>query len=100
MPAYVLLINWTDQGIRDVKQSTQRLQAARRLVESAGGNIPHAYWTVGSYDLVVIAEAPNDETLSSVLLAIGSQGSVRTTTLRAFNEEEFPRVIQNMPDIS
>ena len=99
MPAYVLLLNYTDQGIRSVKESPQRAQAVRRLIESLGGSMPHLYWTIGPYDLVAIVEAPNDEVLSSALMAIASQGNVRTTTLRAFDEKEFPKILKNMPSV-
>ncbi|MFQ5837851.1 MAG: GYD domain-containing protein [Thermoplasmata archaeon] len=97
MPYYITLINWTDQGIRNVKDSPKRAEAAKAAVERAGGTWHGLYYTMGQYDAVAIMEAPNDETVMSVLLAIGSQGSVRTTTLRAFPESEATKIIEGLP---
>jgi uncharacterized protein with GYD domain len=92
MAHYVILINWTDQGIRNVKESPKRAEAARKAVEKAGGKMT-LYYTMGQYDIVAIAEAANDEAFMQVLLALGSLGSVRTTTLKAFTEEEASKII-------
>lgn len=97
MPTYITLANWTDQGIRNVKESPQRLDAAKKAVEAAGGKWLGFYQTMGRYDMVVIIEAPNDEVASTVLLAIGSGGSVRTETLKAFPEAEYRGIIAKMP---
>lgn len=93
MPIYISLVNWTDQGIRDFKDSVARASATGGLVESLGSKILQLYWTVGPYDLVAIFESPDDETSAAAGLAIGSRGSVRTTTMRAFNREEMERII-------
>ena len=100
MASYVILVNFTDQGIRNVKESPQRVQAVKRLVEGAGGKVTQALWTIGPYDLVVTLEALSDEALSSILLTIGSMGNARTTSLRAFTEAEFQGVLDNMPSVS
>jgi uncharacterized protein with GYD domain len=94
MPTYISLVNWTEQGIRDVNESLARADASAELAESFGGKL-QLYWTVGPYDLVSIFEAPDDETAAAYLLTIGSRGAVRTTTLRAFQREEIERVIAN-----
>jgi uncharacterized protein with GYD domain len=97
MPFYIVLVNWTDQGIRNFKDSPKRAAAARAAVEKAGGKWLGFYYTLGQYDMVLISEAPNDESVMSVNLAIGSQGSVRTTTLKAFAEAEVAKLIEKLP---
>lgn len=97
MPYYIILGNWTDQGVRNIKDSPKRAAAAKAAVEKAGGKWHGLYYTFGQYDFVVITEAPNDETVMSVLLGIGSQGSVRTTTLKAFPEAEGFKIIGKLP---
>jgi len=97
MPHYIILGNWTDQGIRNVKESPKRAAAARAAFEKAGAKWLGFYNTFGQYDMVLIAEAPNDETIMALLLAIGSLGSVRTTTLKAFPESEADKIIAELP---
>ncbi len=97
MPTYVLLSNFTDQGIRNIKEAPQRLKAARKAVEAAGGKFSQHYLTMGQYDLVTIIEAPSDEAFATFALALGSQGNVRTTSLKAFTEEEFGRIVASIP---
>ena len=96
MPAYVTLFNWTEQGIKNVKETTQRAQAARAAWEAAGGRFIGIWWTQGQYDGVVIHETPDDETATRLLMTLGMTGNVRTTTLRAFSEEEAERIIQGL----
>lgn len=93
MPTYVSLINWTDQGVRDVKATLDRARDAAALAERMGGKLVQTYWTIGPYDIVAVSEFPDDETGEAYLLAVNSQGNIRTTTLRAFTEEEMGRVI-------
>ena len=93
MAKYVTLINWTDQGIRSVKETTQRAEQARRVIEQMGGRMDMIYWTQGRYDLVAVVEAPDDETATAALLRIAGQGAVRTETLRAFDAEEMGRIL-------
>lgn len=97
MPTYVSLINWTEQGIQGVKDTVERASAARGAAESMGGSVKEILWTVGPYDLVVISDFPDDETGTAYLLALGAQGNIRTTTLRAFNEQEMAGVIGRVP---
>ena len=96
MPTYVSLIRWTDQGIRAAKDTMSRYEQARAQVERMGGRLTSTYWTQGSYDIVVISEFPDEETAMAFLLALGSQGNLRTETLRAFSAEEMQRVFQKM----
>jgi uncharacterized protein with GYD domain len=94
MPRYVSLINWTDQGVRNYRDSVRRAENARAAAEQLGGRILDVYWTVGRYDSIVVVEAPDDETMTSFLLQLGSQGNVRTQTLRAYDADEMSRIIE------
>ena len=96
MQRYISLINWTDQGIRNIKDSPKRVDAARKAVKDIGGDMKAFYMLQGSYDAVLILEAPNDETLAKFLLKIGSLGNVRTTTLRAYPEAEYRKIITEL----
>jgi uncharacterized protein with GYD domain len=96
MPRYVVLVNWTDQGVRNVKQTIERTDSGGQTAQKHGLTLEQAYWTVGPYDMVTIFEAPDDEALSAHLLEIGSLGNVRTTTLRAYNEEEMSGILQRL----
>jgi uncharacterized protein with GYD domain len=96
MPRYVVLVNWTEQGIRNVKQTLERTDSGGEIAEKHGLKLEQAYWTVGPYDMVTIFEAPDDEALSAHLLEIGSLGNVRTTTLRAYSEEEMSEILQRL----
>ncbi len=96
MATFITLANFTDQGIRTVKDSPDRFQAFKALAETLGITVKAAYWTVGNYDLVLIVEGP-DEAATTLLLKAGSLGNVRTQTLRGFSEQEIKRIIGNMP---
>jgi uncharacterized protein with GYD domain len=89
MPRYVVLVNWTDQGIRNVKHTIERTDHGGEIAEKHGLKLEQAYWTVGTYDMVTVFEAPDEEAISAHLLEISSLGNVRTTTLRAYDEEEM-----------
>jgi uncharacterized protein with GYD domain len=93
MPRYVSLINFTDQGIRAVNQTVDRANAARELAERMGGSFVDIYWTIGPYDIVTISDFPDEEMATAFLLAISSQGNIRTTTLRAFTADEMTGII-------
>lgn len=93
MARYYMLLNWTDQGVRNAKETVSRAAAARAAFEKRGGRMTDAAWTLGPYDLVVAAEAPDDETMTSISIALASLGNVKTTTLRAFGEEEMKRIL-------
>ena len=97
MPTYVTLVNWTDQGIRNIKDSPKRAEAFEKAVKAAGGQLKEVYLVMGEYDLVVISEAPSDETMARLALATGSLGNVRTRTMRAFAREEMRKIISSLP---
>ena len=96
MPTYVSLLNFTDQGIRTVRDTVERVDRATELAEKHGARLVQTYWTVGPYDLVVVLEAQDDESLTAFLLETGSLGNVRTTTLRAYNREEMSGILQRL----
>ena len=93
MPTFVSLINWTEQGVANFKDTVVRAADARKAAAAMGGQIKDLYWTVGQYDLVTVAEFPDDETATAFLLALSSRGNVRTTTLRAFGDDEMTRIV-------
>jgi uncharacterized protein with GYD domain len=96
MPTYVTLMNWTDQGIRNVRDTVHRREQADALAEKHGAKIEQVYWTVGTYDLVTIVEAPDDESVTAMLLELGSGGNLRTTTLRAYDSEQMSGILQRL----
>ncbi len=97
MPAYITLANFTDQGVRNVKGTVERTQAIKKAAEAAGARVIGVWWTLGQYDIVLIAEAPNDEVATRLLLATAMQGNTRSATLRAFSEEEMARIVKGLP---
>ena len=97
MPTYIALMNWTGQGIGNVKESTQRLDSARKGIEAAGGKMIGFYLTMGRYDMVAITEFPSDEVATGFLLTLGSGGSIRTETMRAYPEDQYRNIIARLP---
>jgi len=93
MPTYVSLINWTEKGVAGFKETVDRAEAGRELAGKFGGALKEIYWTVGPYDIVVISEAPDDESATAFALSLAAQGNVRTTTLRAFSGDEMRGII-------
>ena|SRR5581483_3193882 len=93
MARFVVLIDWTEQGIAKFQDSVGRYEAARGDFEALEVRFEGVYWTLGSHDIVCVVEAPNEETLAAALLKLGSTGNLRTTTLRAFSTEEMLRII-------
>ena len=96
MPRYVVLVNWTDQGIKNVTQTIERTDSGGEITEKHGLKLEQAYWTVGAYDMVTVFEAADDEAISCHLLEIGSLGNIRTTTLRAYDEQEMSGILQRL----
>ena len=96
MSQYILLINWTQQGISKIKESSDRYNSFKASVEKAGGKVIGGYYTFGEYDVIIIIEAPNDEVVMSLMLKVGSAGNVRTKTLRAFSAEEGFKIIKDL----
>ena len=97
MSTYIVLVNYTDQGIRNVKDSPNRLEAAKQAIAGLGGEMKSFYLTMGAYDLVTLVDFPDDETAAKFALAIGSQGNIRTTTLRAFDEAQYREIVAALP---
>jgi uncharacterized protein with GYD domain len=88
------LINWTEQGIKNFDETTARAQDFAKLVESAGGRVREQLWTVGGYDIVCVVEFPDDQAGVAAMLKVGSAGSIRSNTMRAFNAEEMAGIIR------
>jgi uncharacterized protein with GYD domain len=93
MARFVVLIDWTEQGIAKFRDSVDRYEAAQSEFEALGVRFEGIYWTLGSHDLVSVIEAPDGETLAAALLKLGSGGNLRTTTLRAFSSDEMRGII-------
>jgi uncharacterized protein with GYD domain len=93
MPTYVSLVRWTEQGIKNVKDSPSRAADFSKLVESLGGRVRELLVTVGEYDIVTITEFPDDQKAAAALLRIGSLGNVRTNTMQAFSMDDLGHII-------
>ena len=87
----------TDQGVKNIKDAPQRIEEGIKAAEAVGGKVLGFYTVMGEYDYVAIGEFPNDEAALTLALAMGAQGNVRTTTLKAFTKEEFAEIIKKMP---
>ena len=96
MSTFVSLLNFTDQGIKDVKESPRRYEAFRVAAEKLGVTVKGVYYTVGHYDVVLILEGP-DEAITAALLKTGSLGNVRSQTLRGFSVDEMKKIVGMMP---
>jgi uncharacterized protein with GYD domain len=94
MPIYVSLVNFTDQGIKNFRDTVRRADDFRGLVEKSGGQVRQVLWTLGQYDVVVVSEFPDDETGTAVSLQTAAQGNIRTTTLKAFDAEQMRAIIE------
>jgi uncharacterized protein with GYD domain len=94
MPTYVSLINWTDQGIKNFRDTVRRAEDFRGLVQRNGGQVRQIVWTLGEYDVVGVVDFPDDETATVTLLQLGALGNVRTKTMKAFDAEQMAAIIQ------
>ena len=97
MATYVVLINFTDQGVRNVKQTTERAKAIAAAGSKLGVKVKETYWTLGACDAVLIADAPNDETMTALALGVSSLGNVRTQTMRAYSADEMNKILAKVP---
>ncbi len=97
MQTYVFLYNFTDQGIKEIKNSPENVKNATEAWEAMGGKVHGVYCLQGPYDFMSIGEAPNDEVAATFALALGAKGSVRTLSMRAFTAEEFTKIVNNLP---
>jgi len=97
MPTYITLLKFTQKGIEKIKESPSRLDASKKVIKAAGGELRAFFLTMGSYDAVCISEAPDDTAYSKAILSIASKGAVQTETLRAFPEDEYRKIIAALP---
>lgn len=93
MATFISLFGWTDQGIRNVKNTADRAAKFKSSIQAAGGSVKNIYWTMGRYDGVIVFEAPDDATAAAVMMGGCAQGNVRSETLRAFDENEIQTVL-------
>jgi uncharacterized protein with GYD domain len=100
METYIVLTNYTHQGVASIKDTPARIDEGRKAVEAVGGKIVGWYLTMGRYDVVFIIQVPDSKIAATLLLALGSQGNVQTETLRAFSEEEFRGIVAGLPQQS
>jgi uncharacterized protein with GYD domain len=96
MARYIMLTNWTEQGIKNVKESPKRLDAAKALAKKLNGEIVEFYMTTGAHDMVLILDAPDDEAAAKFALSVGSGGNIRTTTLKAFSEKSYRAIVGSL----
>jgi len=97
MPTYITLINYTPKGIENVKESPNRLDAAKKVFKTMGAELKEFYLVMGRYDIIMVTAAPNDETVAKIALALGSLGNVRTESFRAFKENEYRKIVSELP---
>ena len=97
MPTYIIQSQWTDQGVRNVKDSANRLDLGKKKLKELGGEIKAFYLTTGRYDMLAVVEVPNDVVLAAHLLWLGAQGNLRTETVKAFTEDEFRGIVGKLP---
>lgn len=97
MPTYVGLVKWTDQGIRSVKETTKRAKSFKEIAEKNKVKVREILWTMGRYDLVLLIDAPDDETISRLTLALGMLGNVKTETLKSFSAQEMDQILKGLP---
>lgn len=99
MATYIALATLTDQGVRNMKDLSQRLKNAEDTFASMGARLKDVYMVMGQYDYVVVAEAPDDETMARIAVTISGQGNVRTQTFRAFTRDEMSEMVQDLPQV-
>ena len=97
MPMFMCLLNWTEQGIRSIKEAPKRAKAAQELAKKVGVEIKEVYLTSGDDDLLMIVDTPSGDNVAKFALALGSQGNVRTRTARAWPQSEFQKLISELP---
>ena len=96
MPTYVMLANWTEQGLRSIEESPKRIDASRKVLEEMGGRFLSVYMTMGTYDLMITYNAPDDAVAARFTLLLGKLGNVRTSSLKAFPEEAYRQIINSL----
>jgi uncharacterized protein with GYD domain len=96
MPTYLSLLSWTNDGVKNVKDSPNRLDAGKKAFQAAGAKIISAHTLMGQYDMAVLVEAPDDMTIARLALSLAKQGFVKTETMRAFTEDEYRKIISGI----
>ena len=96
MPTYISLIRWTEKGISSLKDAPKRIDDAKKMFRAAGAEMKAFYFVLGQYDMVVVSEAPDDETVAKLALKSGALGHIRTETLRAFTEGEYRKLVGSL----
>jgi uncharacterized protein with GYD domain len=97
MPRYIILMNLTEQGAKNIREAPARIEEAAKALEAAGGKMVDFYGVLGQYDYVTVVDLPNDEVGLTHLLKLGSAGNVKTVTLRAFTKDEFSAAVKKLP---
>lgn len=97
MPHFICFLNWTDEGARNAKDVAKRRDAAESLAASLGGKVVDAYVTTGRYDVVAILDMPDGDAMAKFALTTGSRGQARTTTVRAYSQEEIGKIVSELP---
>ena len=97
MATYIALVSFTEQGIRNIKQTTERAKALSAAAAKLGVKVKDIYWTLGEYDAAFVAEAPNDEAITALSVSVGSLGNIRTQTMRAYSAEEMNKILVKLP---
>ena len=93
MPTYIMLGQFTDQGIRNVKETTKRAEALKEMAKKVGATVKDVYWTLGAYDVAAVVDAPDDASATALFLSVGALGNIRTQTLRAYTREEMGGIL-------
>lgn len=96
MPTYIMLANWTEQGVRSIKDSPRRLDSAKKMLKEAGGEFKSFYLTMGDYDMLAVYEAPDDAVAARFVLQVAQLGNIRTRTLKAFPEAAYREIIASL----
>lgn len=96
MATFITLVSFTDQGVKNIKDSPARFEAFRSMAEGLGVAVKSVFWTMGSFDMVVTVEGP-EEAAAAVLMKVGSLGNVRSQTLRGFTADEMNQILTRMP---
>jgi len=97
MATYITLVHFTDQGIRNVKQTTERAKVLSAAAARLGVKVKDLYWTLGAFDAVLVADAPDDETMTALALSAGSLGNIRTETMRGYSAGEMEKILARLP---
>lgn len=97
MPTYINLFTYTQRGIEHIKEAPQRVEQAKRAFAGMGAKLKEFYLVMGRFDVIIVSEAPDDETMTKIALTFSALGNVRSETLRAFTEEEYEKIISDIP---